>query len=151
MKKVILFFTLIAIPFLIAECFFNSQASNAQPVITVTNAFAYPTLKGITTGAAYMDVTNSGTVEAVIVGAETPVAARAELHDHIHEGGIMKMRHLEKLAITPGETKSFKPGSLHVMLFEMNRQLDEGAEFPLTLTLEGGEKIPVTVKVEDRE
>lgn len=150
MKKVILFFVLIAIPFLAAECFFNSQAADA-PALSVSEAYAFSTLKGTTTGAAYLEVTNKGKAAAVIVGAETPVAARTELHDHVHEDGVMRMRQLETLTIAPGETKSFEPGGLHVMFFEMNRQLEAGSEFPLSLITESGGKLMFTVKVEERE
>lgn len=148
MKKILLFFALIAFPFFVAQCFFNN--SYGSEGVNVTGAFAYPTLKGMDTGAAYLDITNNSGAEIVLIGAETPVA-RAEIHDHIHENGIMRMRKLDMLAIAPGETKHFKPGGLHIMLFGINKQLEEGGTFPLTLLLKGGEKVSFTAKVEDRD
>ena len=46
-------------------------------------------------GAAYMTISTGGASADRLVGASTPVAGKAELHTHIMEGDVMRMRPVE--------------------------------------------------------
>lgn len=151
MKKVILFFVVIAFPFLVADCFFNQSYSAEKSAIVIANAFAYPTLKGTTTGAAYADITNKSAASIRLVKAESEIAARTEIHEMSMDGGVMKMRAVERLELAPGETVALTPGGLHVMFFDMKRPLELGESFTLTLYDDKGAATTATAKVEDRD
>ncbi|MCP4924057.1 MAG: copper chaperone PCu(A)C [bacterium] len=85
-------------------------------------------------GAAY------GTFKSMagdrLISAESPVCEYVELHTHIHEGAIKRMRKVELIDIPAGETVMLKPGGLHIMLMKLNTDLAEGDQVPLTLTFE---------------
>jgi copper(I)-binding protein len=52
------------------------------------------------------------------------------------DGGMMKMRPLEKLELPANKTVNLKPGGYHVMLIDIKRELKAGERVPLTLTLQ---------------
>jgi len=83
-----------------------------------------------------------------LIGLSTPVAATAELHETIHDSGVMKMRPMAGIALEPGKPVTFSPGGYHVMLMGLKNLLKAGDRVPLTLTFEHAYPITVTVKVE---
>ena len=98
-------------------------------------------------GAAYFTISNMGKAEVNVVSAASDVAKRTELHTHIMEGDIMRMRHIDKIAVPAGGSISLKPGGHHVMLMGLKRKLKEGESFPMTVTFDNGTKTQVMVKV----
>lgn len=99
------------------------------------------------TAAAYFVVRNSGEQADRLVGASTPVAGRAELHEHVHADGVMKMQHVAGVDIPAGGEVRFDPMGYHVMLFDLQRQAADGERFPLTLRFEKGGEQQVEVQV----
>ncbi len=112
----------------------------------VTEAYARATIAAVKTGAVYMLITNSGGADRLRAAA-TPAAARAELHRHTEENGVMSMTAVKCLVIPAGETVAFEPGSLHVMLFGVTSPLLEGSEIALTLRFDEAGEVTVQVPV----
>lgn len=105
--------------------------------IEVAHGWARATPGSARAGAAYVTIHNLGDRKDRLTGAETPVAARAQLHRHVMEGTVMRMRHVEGgIAIAPGKEIAFKPGGYHIMLMGLKKPLKEGETFPLTLIFE---------------
>lgn len=97
--------------------------------------------------AAYMTLMTRGESEDKLVAVETPAAARAELHHHMLEDGVAKMRQIEAIEVAPGEPTMLEPGGLHIMLMGLTARLDEGATLELTLTFEKAGNITVELPV----
>lgn len=114
--------------------------------MTIDHPWARATAANQANGAAYFVVDNGGEPDRIL-SAATPVADRVELHTHIDDNGVMRMRQVEAIDLPAGET-ALAPGGLHVMLFELEAPLVEGESFPLTLTLEQAGEVEVEVKVE---
>ena len=106
--------------------------------VTISSAYARPT-KG-TNGALFMDIENPEAHHIKLISAETNVCGRVELHTHLQEGPIYRMRKIPYIAINPGSTVSLKPGGLHIMLMHLDKELEEGKTLSLTLTFEGKER-----------
>ncbi len=98
-------------------------------------------------GAAYVTVRTEGAEPDRLVGVATDVAGRAELHTHVMEDGVMRMRPLDALEINPGEPAVMRPGGTHVMLMGMKRELSEGERFAVTLRFERAGEVEVMVRV----
>lgn len=98
-------------------------------------------------GAAYLDVVNKGGETDRLIAASTPAADRAELHQHVSENGIMKMRPVEAIEIAPGQHIVLQPGGFHIMLMGLAAPLVEGESFPLTLTFEKAGNVEVSVTI----
>lgn len=98
-------------------------------------------------GAVYLTLTNSGKETERLVAASSPVAGTVELHNHVVDNGVMKMRQVDGVDVEPGAPIEFKPGGLHVMLIGLKAPLKQGDSFPLTLTFQRGGAVNVDVAV----
>jgi hypothetical protein len=116
--------------------------------VMIGHPWARATVGESSNGAAYLTLTNTGNGVDSLVSASTPVAEKAELHTHLVENGVMKMRPVDGINIAPNSTIELNPGGLHIMLMGVKAPLKEGATFPLTLTFQKAGTISVLVLVE---
>ncbi|MEJ2119486.1 MAG: copper chaperone PCu(A)C [Alphaproteobacteria bacterium] len=98
-------------------------------------------------GAAYVSVRNTGKTTDQLIGVRTSVAKRAELHTHLMDNGIMRMRPLKAIEVTPGAPAVMRPGGDHIMLMGLTHKLKRGERFPITLRFAKAGEITVTVTV----
>lgn len=101
--------------------------------------------------AAYFVVHNKGGQDDRLLAVDTPVAGKAEIHEHAHVGGVMKMQRVPNVVIPAGGEVSFAPMGYHVMLFDLKQQARDGERFPLTLTFEKAGQVRVEVAVQKDE
>lgn len=117
--------------------------------IRIDHPWARATPGAAPIGAAFVTLVNEGPADDRLVGAETPVAERVEIHRHVEDGGVMRMRAVEGgLDLPAGGTAVFAPGALHLMLVGLTRPLQEGEQVPMTLTFEQAGTIEVELAVE---
>jgi hypothetical protein len=114
--------------------------------LTVHDAWARASAGAATTGAAYVMVMG-GSQPDQLIGASSPVAATAEVHQTLTENGVMKMRPAPNLPIPAGQMVTFAPGGTHIMLMGLKHPLAAGQTFPLTLTFAHAGPITVDVAV----
>lgn len=100
------------------------------------------------TAAVYFVVHNQGLEADRLLSLQTPVAAKAEMHEHVHADGVMKMQQVQSVAIPAGGAVKFEPMGYHVMLFGLQQQAKVGERFPLTLSFEKAGKVEVEVAVQ---
>jgi copper(I)-binding protein len=122
-----------------------SPASAAD--IEVTAPFARATAGSAQAGAAFMTLKNMSARDDELVSASSPVANSAELHTHLMEGDIMRMREVPSIDVPAGGSVSMQPGGLHVMLMGLKQPLRQGEVFPLTLTFANAGPITVEIPV----
>jgi len=124
----------------------------AQPkAIEVTNAWARATVPAQKTAGVYLDIRSR--TAARLVGAASLHANTAEVHQTVHEGGVMKMLPVKTIELPPGQTVRLAPGGYHIMLTGLKNQLRRGDSMPLTLTVQraDGTVLEIPIKVEVRE
>ena len=97
--------------------------------------------------AAFMVLRNDGDKPVKLVAGASPEAGRVELHTHLHENGVMKMRQVESIEIPAKGEAVLKPGSLHVMLIGLKQDLKEGDVVPITLKLDDGSSTKIEAPV----
>jgi copper(I)-binding protein len=114
--------------------------------IMVDNAWARASAGAATAGAAYMTVMG-GAQPDTLVGASTPVATTAEVHESFVDGGMMRMRPVGSLPVPSGKTVTFAPGGYHIMLMNLSHPLMAGETFPLTLKFEHAAPLTINVQV----
>ncbi|MCQ4322649.1 copper chaperone PCu(A)C [Stutzerimonas stutzeri] len=102
------------------------------------------------TGAVYFTLQNPGDSTDRLLGVHTPRAKKAELHTHVHEGEMMRMKQIDSIEVPAGGQVEFKPGSNHVMLFELSAPLVAGERFPLTLEFEHAGEVTIDVSIQDQ-
>lgn len=120
----------------------------AEADITVVDAYVRMVPPGTPTTGAFMTVKNGGSADRKLMKADSPVAKAVELHNHINDNGVMKMRPVKEIDVKSKGQAELKPGSYHVMLIDLKQVLKEGDTVPLTLTFDDGstKKIDAPVK-----
>lgn len=109
-------------------------AAGAAAQVDVADAWVRATVPGQQTAGAYM--TLRSTTDARLVGASSPVAKVVEIHEMKVDGGVMSMRAIEKLDLPAGHAVTLSPGGYHVMLMGLVQPLKSGERVPLTLVVE---------------
>lgn len=117
--------------------------------VVVAQPWSRATAPGAANGAAYLTLSNDGSTADRLVAASAPVAAKVELHTHLMDNGVMRMRPVEGgIDVDPGAPVVLQPGGLHVMLMGLKAPLQQGQTFPLTLRFEKGGEGMVEVMVQ---
>ena len=125
-----------------------AHAAGAADSITVVDPYVRQAPPGAPATGAFMVIKNSGSKEIKVVKADNPASKLTELHTHLNEGGMMKMRQVPSIPVPAGGEAVLKPGGLHVMLIDLKTALKEGDTVPITLSFDDGssKKIDVPVK-----
>ncbi|MSP88933.1 MAG: copper chaperone PCu(A)C [Alphaproteobacteria bacterium] len=121
--------------------------SQSVPTVHVEQAWARASAGQARTGAAYMTLVNHGQAADRLVKVTGTVADKVELHTHVMDGDVMRMRLIATIEVSPGEPSVLKPGGLHVMLIGLKAPLKAGESFALDLIFEKAGTIPVKVAI----
>jgi copper(I)-binding protein len=117
--------------------------------MTISQPWARASAGMAKAGAAFMTLHNDTGMDDTLIAAKSDVASRVELHTHLMEDGVMKMREVKDgIPVKNGASQDLKPGSYHVMFMGLKAPLQENSTFPVTLVFKhAGEKsIVVEVK-----
>lgn len=125
---------------------FGPSATALAAEATVGAPWARATAGRAETGAAYLTLKGGDSADS-LVAAASPVAATVELHTHLEEDGVMRMRPVASIPVGSGEKVELKPGGLHIMLIGLKGPLKEGKRFPLTLTFQRAGTVEVEVPI----
>lgn len=127
----------------------GSPVTDATLSVTLTDPYILAPLKGRDVTAGYFMIENAGS-DTRLVSASSPIAAEVEIHTHSMADGVMQMREVDGVDLPSGETVTFEPGGLHLMMFGFAR--DEGqTETPVTLDFANGESLTLTLPIRERE
>jgi copper(I)-binding protein len=115
--------------------------------VTVSDAWVRGTVPGQKATGAFMNLKSAS--DAALVSASSPAAGIVEIHEMAMDGGVMKMRAVDKLPLPAGKPVDLKPGGYHVMLMDLKQPLKEGETVPVTLTFvdKDGKRSTQDVKV----
>lgn len=104
---------------------------------------------GAPTGAAFMVIRNSGDTDDRLIGLRYPDAARAEIHEHVMEDGVMRMRPKEGgIAVPAGGEAVLERGGDHLMFMGLQDRFEDGETVTLTLIFEKAGEVEVTFAVD---
>ena len=93
--------------------------------------------------AAYGELSNRGADDKVLIGAYSPDFKVAEIHKTVITDGMARMVHQPQLTIESNKQLLFKPGGLHIMLMQANKQFVEGDEVKICLIYKEGDETSV--------
>lgn len=107
--------------------------------VHVDNAWTRATADGAKVGAGYLTLHNTGSDADTLIGVETAVAERGEIHDMSMTDGVMRMRKLtDGLEIPAGGSVELKPSGMHLMFLQLKQPLAEGQSVKVKLTFKSG-------------
>ena len=125
-----------------------AYAAGLADQVGVVDPYVRMAPPGTKTTGAFMLLKNAGDKEAKLVAAASSAAGVTELHNHINDGGVMRMRQVKEIAVPAKGEVALKPGSYHVMLIDMKAPLKEGDHVVITLGFADGssKEVHATVK-----
>jgi copper(I)-binding protein len=83
-----------------------------------------------------------------IVRVTSDIAKNLELHTHIKDGDIVRMRPINAIGIPAEGAVDLKCGGLHIMLISVAKDIEGGDTFPITLHFDQGQPVTFFVKAE---
>lgn len=115
--------------------------------ISVEDAQIRQPMPGRTVTAGYLTLHNHTAADLQLVGVSSTSFDRAELHQHSHRDGMMRMEQVSAITVPAKGQVTLAPGGLHLMLFEPTAELEAGQSVALTLMFADGGQLAVTVPV----
>lgn len=115
--------------------------------LQVERPWARATPPGATVAGGYLLIRNTGASPDRLVSASSPAAAKIELHVHLHENGVMKMRQVPGYDVLAKGQLELKPGGAHLMFVDIKRPFKQGEKLPVKLTFEKAGELSVDFEV----
>jgi len=123
----------------------GAGCSSSPPQITIEGQYAELSPLFIGSGSFYMTIRNAGGRDKLIEVATPLPRTVIELHD-VRDNRMVR---IEEIPVPARDTVELKPGSHHIMIFNMPKTIQQGSELALTLRFErSGER---TVQVQFRK
>ncbi len=113
--------------------------------LTVADGQVRVPMPGRTVTAGYFTVHNDSADEVSLLSAHSGAFERAELHQHTHHDGVMRMVQVEHVAIAAKSSVTMQPGGLHLMLFNPVQPLLAGESVAVTLQFSNGEQLEISM------
>ncbi|MBF0326812.1 copper chaperone PCu(A)C [Magnetospirillum moscoviense] len=113
----------------------------------ISGAFLRASPKVANAGAGFLTIKNATGQDDRLIGAQADISKTVELHTHIKDGEILRMRPVESIAVPAGGVAELKPGADHVMFINLTKPLAEGQKVPVTLVFEKAGKKQVDMPV----
>lgn len=111
------------------------------------HAWSRATPGGAKTGAAFVEIENTGDTPDQLLGASSDIAALTEVHQMSMENDMMSMKPAGVVDIPAHSKVALKPHGLHVMLMGLRKPFIEGDTFVVTLEFAKAGKVDLQVVV----
>ena len=119
---------------LLIVLWFASAPALAQ--MQVEKPWARATVPGASVAGGYMVLRNAGAGADRLLSASSPAASKVELHVHINDNGVMKMREVQGYDVPAKGSFELKPGGAHLMFMDIKRPFKEGEKVAVKLKFE---------------
>jgi len=128
---------------------FSLSSHGAEVVhndLVIRDAQVFATPPGARTAAAYLSIDNRGAANDELLGVTSSIGS-ASVHETSMEGGVMRMRSVDRLAVPAHGKVTLQPGGYHLMLEELEHPLRAGDKVSLRLTFEKAGTVEVVADV----
>lgn len=110
----------------------------SQAEVRIEQAYVRALLPGQANSAAFMVFYNEAEEDVYLQSVDTEMAERAELHEHIHSGDMMRMQQVQQLRIPAKSFLNMRSGGYHLMLLGLCKNLREGDRVSLRFHFSDG-------------
>ena len=129
----------------------ETKASTAAESITIINPHIRAMPPGQKVTAMYMQLKNTSANDHHLVQVDGDISNRIELHTHKNDNGVMRMSQVESIPVPPNSTAVAKPGSYHVMIMGLEKDMKIGDNYNFKFIFKDGSSKPVTAEVKKIE
>ncbi|PRC45650.1 hypothetical protein C6A85_94090, partial [Mycobacterium sp. ITM-2017-0098] len=141
----------VAVAFAMTACAAPAPGVDASMASTIAFDDPWASSADMGMAAVFGTFTNGGGRDVVVASGESPAAARVEIHEVAPDaGGSMTMRPKQGGIVVPADgATELAPGGDHLMLMELAKPLEPGADVSLTVTFEDGSTMAITAQIRD--
>jgi len=119
----------------------------ADDDVSIIDPYVRAVAPGQTVSAAFLQLENKSAETRTIINAVSPISKVVELHSHVHENGMMKMRRIDSIEIPAHGKTALKPGGLHIMLIGLHKPLKLDQKVSITLEFKNGKSQTIEAPV----
>jgi periplasmic copper chaperone A len=134
---------------LIIVAFITLLIQPAGNKVEVKDAWARTGAKDLNS-ALYFKIENNTTKPDTLYKVSSDIAQHVMMHETYMKNWMMGMREIKNIIIKPGSSVEFKPGSYHVMLMNLNKDLKKGDQIDFTFYFKSLGKMNIKAKVENK-
>jgi copper(I)-binding protein len=114
--------------------------------LTLSNFRARASIGPMKNSGAYGEIRSN--TDDRLIKASSSVAKMVELHEHINDNGVMRMREVEGGVVLPaGESMVMQPGGYHIMLIGLHEPLKADSSMDLSLEFESGKTVNLSIPI----
>ena len=99
-------------------------------------------------GGGFLTIRNTGATPDKLLAASSPAAGRLELHTHMRDGDVMRMRPVADIPVPANGEVTLQPGGLHLMLIGLTQAMNAGQSVPVTLRFEQAGEVTIQLAVQ---
>jgi len=137
-----------AVGLLLALAFPAVAQEYSSKGVSVIQPWARATPGGAKVGGAYLELKAAPGKGDRLIAAKSAAAGSVEIHTHVMEGGVARMRRVDAIEVAGGKSAMLQPGGYHIMLIDLKQPLKQGDRLKLTLVFETAGEIEVDATVE---
>lgn len=120
---------------------------SVQAQIQIEKPWSRATAPGAKVAGGYMLIRNAGASGDRLLSASSPAAGKVELHVHINDNGVMKMREVPAYDVPAKGTFELKPGGAHLMFMALRKPFKEGDTVPVKLRFEKAGEVAAEFRI----
>ncbi|WP_409438929.1 copper chaperone PCu(A)C [Psychromonas sp. GE-S-Ul-11] len=134
--------------FVLVACSLLFSLNSFAAALMVSEQYVRATPPHVKNSAAFLTIENQSEETVKLVSVSSDIADRVELHTHISEDGLMKMRQVESILIKGHNSVQLQPGGYHVMFLGLKNDLVAGDSVDITLYFDNGDAIETTAPIQ---
>lgn len=128
--------------------FFSLANAQAEEGVIVTADHVRESIPGTRISSAYMTIANNHSENIKLISATSELSPRIEIHQHMMENGMMKMRKQAFLVVQANNRVVLQPSGYHLMIFDLKTPLTDGEIMAITLYFDNQTEVTVSLPIQ---
>lgn len=128
----------------------GSPATSNEDMVATMNAWVREALPGAPVNAGYMTLINISDQDLTLESVDAENFGNVEIHNMATVDGMMKMQKVAGLIIPASGKVSLKPGGMHLMLMQPDKEVANGDQVRMKLNFSSGQTQTLTLAVMDK-
>lgn len=127
----------------------DKQTNTAAQAISISQPQIRATAPGQKVSGAFMRLSNASSTPFALTAASFEASETVEIHETSMDGKMMRMMQVEQIDIPANGSVELKPGSYHIMLMGLSRQMKAGTTESITLMFSDNSQATIQASVGD--
>lgn len=133
-------------PAMLLQVLTREEMGAMRMLPSVEGGWVRASVAGQQSTGAFMRITVNEPTK--LVGASSPVAGIAEVHEMKMEGDVMRMRPAGPVDLPVGRAFELKPGGYHLMLQDLKAPVAAGSKVPVTLVFRNAQGLEMKMALQ---